>query len=1724
MGYRASIVAAWLLALAATGCTEKGSYTLSFTWDQPPAEKVYVWAQVEERPDGLESTGTVLKAAGPVVFDATAGVLADLDLSDVPNGDDRVVVVRVRAGTNENLRVLYYGISEPFVIAPDTAAEVPIRLQLQEPEAETPTATVELFFDESDTPAAAVNANQARNATLVTRATGAVAVVLANDPSFSANLTTHTFDDLDCETHQEWSTCAIDGWDLLAGLPPSEALTDGRYSVFARFVDRYGYESSVVRGSVQLDTTGPQVLSASVSPEAAKLGDDIFITVNFHEPINPDAAKLVVTPAATAPNFTGPEQVGDSNAYVWHAVAEETADGNDFEFAIVVKDDLGNPTAVDELVTSEAKQLSLFVDASVPVITDIATNLGRYSAQPGYDTVVVSFKTTEAVDVAPSSLLVTVAGQPMSCSTWSLANPGYTCSYTVIGDEPEGSAAVQIAAIDGAGNSSTGTTTVVFDFTPPTLLASSAAPDPGWLGGVLFYSVFASEPLGDVPTLSLSGPGTIDFMFRPDTEFIYDAVLTSAAGDGTYTATVDLVDEVGNAAMSIPASPFEVDTTVPVISNLATQASRFSAVPGFDLVTLTFDASEDMADALSVTLGSTPMDCASYVDTAPNYTCSAKVTDTSPQGLTNIVVAGADAAGNLATPVSTAVTVDRTAPDIAAGSVSLGLTPAATSPLATVDAVSAGTAVRVSFALTETPAEAPEVATVAPAGLAFVPLSSAGSVFSYEHSLAGLDHIQGTYSVQVSVADDVGNQAIHALQPTFEVDTTLPAPAATDTPDTVVYTRIPWGSAATFAGSPTAHFSVQGAPGAVEANATVLVLDGPTPGVDSELGRAQADALGAFGGAPGTPEALALNNADRAVVYVVAVDAAGNMATARAVRDVTWTASLGGKVALDPLSSPHQFLTSRRFSGALVDAAMAEVGGADLAAVGGPLVATEGGATWRQRQPSTPLPRVTTSMAFDSRRGVAVMFGGVNYLMEPARFDDTWEFDGHSWWPITPTDPEVDGNPEPLLGGSLAFDSRRNVTVMYGGARNKLPYSDVTWEWNGSSWRRVTITDPEGDGAPGPLTHHAMVYDSRRGVMVVFGGGGGLGVGYVNDTWEYDGASWTLRDDVAGADGIPSIRGNHKMAFDEARGVTVLFGGSTGLDHFDDTWEYDGETWALRTPEDPEGDGGPTPGAFKQMAYDAARQVTVLFSGADGSDGLDELWEWDGVSWALQAPADPEWDGSPRERSTGSMVFDSARGRTLLFGGYAGEFGVDGYLANDTWAYNGDSWRRLGPADAKADGEPPQLSEPHMTWDAERRVVVLFGGSGDLGQTDATWEFDGVDWLLRSLPASPPRTSSGRMVYDSARQVTVLVGGHVFPDSTTGATWEYDGATWALATPTQEAPPRADMAMAYDSARGVVVMHGGHWGNSQPTFGYSNETWEYDGVTWTKATPPDPEFDDEPSSRISHEMVYDSQRQVMVLFGGRLPNNNQSSETWEYDGTSWALREPADPEGDGNPGPRQQPAMAYDSDRGVTVLRGGTDIATSDELDDTWEWNGVSWRRILAIDPELDGGPGLDAAARMVYDPMRRTMIHFGGFIPAVGSDHWSFERRDHDRPGHRARFAFAAAGAGQDVLIQQVDVSWVAGGVGYDGVDCASVEGAEVLVWRAGRWHAAASTDAGPNAPAPVAWSTTDAEVIDGLFLGPQQVLTLAATTTATNGCDANSAGVIASDYMTVSVRYRRP
>jgi hypothetical protein len=288
-----------------------------------------------------------------------------------------------------------------------------------------------------------------------------------------------------------------------------------------------------------------------------------------------------------------------------------------------------------------------------------------------------------------------------------------------------------------------------------------------------------------------------------------------------------------------------------------------------------------------------------------------------------------------------------------------------------------------------------------------------------------------------------------------------------------------------------------------------------------------------------------------------------------------------------------------------------------------------------------------------------------------------------------------------------------------------------------------------------------MAYDSRRGVVVLFGGGDNpnMPIG-LNDTWEWNGVTWTQRTPVT----MPPGRVYHALAYDSTRGVTVLFGGLSGVTGgvTADTWEWDGANWAVRTPTTS------PPARFEHaLVFDSARGETVLFGGnpvgimGSGSP-LGDTWVWNGTNWTQRTPA-----AVPPVRCLHAMAYDSARGKTVLFGGAAAIPSINTPLLADTWEWNGANWAARTPAAA------PSARYAHTMAYGTQGTTVLFGGyCPGMGET---WQWDGTNWWQPTLPLSPPPRIVSAMAYDSARGALVLFDGAIMSGSSVtlyNDTWE----------------------------------------------------------------------------------------------------------------------------------------------------------------------------------------------------------------------------------------------------------------------------------------------------------------------------------------------------------------
>ncbi|MBL8755448.1 MAG: peptidase S8, partial [Planctomycetes bacterium] len=201
-------------------------------------------------------------------------------------------------------------------------------------------------------------------------------------------------------------------------------------------------------------------------------------------------------------------------------------------------------------------------------------------------------------------------------------------------------------------------------------------------------------------------------------------------------------------------------------------------------------------------------------------------------------------------------------------------------------------------------------------------------------------------------------------------------------------------------------------------------------------------------------------------------------------------------------------------------------------------------------------------------------------------------------------------------------------------------------------------------------------------------------------------------------------------------------------------------------------------------------------------------------TWRLEASVH-----TPPRRYHAAMAHDSARGRTVLFGGYDSNSST---TFGDCWEWDGTDW-----VARFSQHYPPARWMTAMVYDASRQRLVLFGGFGPQPAMADTWEFDGIDWQQRIVAPTPAGRFGHAMAYDSARQRTVLFGGLLSQSgSLSNQTWEWDGTVWVLRTPGLAPSARSGHGMAYDPIRQRTVLFGGS--NANPLA----DTWEWDGTNW----------------------------------------------------------------------------------------------------------------------------------------------------------------------------------------------------------------------------------------------------------------------------------------------------
>lgn len=605
---------------------------------------------------------------------------------------------------------------------------------------------------------------------------------------------------------------------------------------------------------------------------------------------------------------------------------------------------------------------------------------------------------------------------------------------------------------------------------------------------------------------------------------------------------------------------------------------------------------------------------------------------------------------------------------------------------------------------------------------------------------------------------------------------------------------------------------------------------------------------------------------------------------------------------------------------------------------------------WVEKHPpGMPPSRDSFAMAYDGFRKRLVVTGGfVGPPYDNGSFiGGTWEFDGTNWAHLDPP------GERRRIYANMVYDERRRVCVLFGGTDNFIlsASSAETVEWNGQAW---TLRTPAQ--SPPPREVFGMAYDSARGVTVLFGGfqsnADGTVITALGDTWEWDGNNWTLRNTVG-----PSPRDNVAMAFDSTRRVTVLFGGAemTSTAYKTDTWEWDGNSWSLRSNDFPHLDLVNPP----IMAFDKARGALLLFTRSARRDGISGLTvalvydtrSWDGNTWTLRDSYEIPNDQDEFEED--QITYDNDRGMVVRLGG----FGFD-TLPSHLWEWPGGAGPTITQQPADQTVSMCEVAEFHVETTSN-------------GPLHYQWRFGGVnaeDYGARVTRGAHSSTltidASTQMPGFGENAVDVIVSDDCGSTISEPASWTVTSHEyWNDVTPqlTAMPSPRKGHAMAYDSTRGRTVLFGG---NQNTT--HNRETWEYDGVNWNLVA------DSGPTPRSGHALSYGpidgAGHMGIVLFGGRDNSDFYFGDTWVWDGHTWQVIVPA-----ALPRARAGHSMAYDPNLNRVVMFGGA--VTGVYFGDTWEWDGTNWNLVNSG----AFAPSPRDQHVMVYNPVRGRVMLYGG-------------------------------------------------------------------------------------------------------------------------------------------------
>lgn len=519
--------------------------------------------------------------------------------------------------------------------------------------------------------------------------------------------------------------------------------------------------------------------------------------------------------------------------------------------------------------------------------------------------------------------------------------------------------------------------------------------------------------------------------------------------------------------------------------------------------------------------------------------------------------------------------------------------------------------------------------------------------------------------------------------------------------------------------------------------------------------------------------------------------------------------------------------------------------------------------SWTQLETAhAPGGRESFGMAYDRDRDRIMLYGGFNNpeIRQRQPLRDTWEFDGTDWLQVATNGPEIakpllvydEARGETLMLGTtkefkvemyrwnedaarwdpitgtmpscaneatLTYQAHNQRVLAIGGVCAESTFSDETWEWDGSTWTKLTTTT-----ATNRYVGSAVAYDRVHQRVVRFGGAGAFATVPDSSTYVYSNLVWRFTRHT----GTPAPRSLGSLRRDPVRGHLYLMGGlaeysmgNSPVTYIDDFWVLREEQWNdFTTPTMPQQCATPL------TAFDTDRQVLVVFCG----DG--RVAEFDGSAWrAITGLTD-----TPDPRRFAALAYDQTLRKTVLFGGFDDAFNY----RDDTWTWDGTKWTEVETRD-----EPENRAQMVMWYDPLAKKTILYSGVGRPNLDEKVtrfadmWSFDGSTWTRMNQNVAPGirfgaqmavRPSDGKVVVYGGLRAVIAADKKTIDQFYDDDMWIWDGSasSWTEVPMPEYGPkPRQNAGFDFDPTTGKLVLFGGFSGNF-----YYSDTWFWDGAKW----------------------------------------------------------------------------------------------------------------------------------------------------------------------------------------------------------------------------------------------------------------------------------------------------